>query len=48
MARGRARAVSLARSVQKSAALALGRGPLGVLPAMGGLLGTIADTGGPT
>jgi len=38
---------ALAICVPLSAALALGRGPLGVLPAMGGLLGTLADTGGP-
>jgi uncharacterized membrane protein YccC len=33
--------------VPLSAALAVGKGTLGVLPAMGGLLGTLADTGGP-
>jgi uncharacterized membrane protein YccC len=33
--------------VPLSAALALDKGKLGVLPAMGGLLGTLADTGGP-
>jgi uncharacterized membrane protein YccC len=38
---------ALAICVPLSVALALGRGPLGVLPAMGGLLGTLADTGGP-
>jgi uncharacterized membrane protein YccC len=38
---------ALAICVPLSAALALGRGPLGVLPAMGGLLGTMVDTGGP-
>jgi len=37
----------LAICVPLSVALALGRGPLGVLPAMGGLIGTMADTGGP-
>jgi uncharacterized membrane protein YccC len=37
----------LAICVPLSAALALGRGSLGVLPAMGGILGTMADTGGP-
>jgi uncharacterized membrane protein YccC len=37
----------LAICVPLSAALALGKGTLGVLPAMGGLLGTMADTGGP-
>jgi len=41
-----ARAV-LAICVPLSASLALGKGTLGVLPAMGGLLGTMADTGGP-
>jgi uncharacterized membrane protein YccC len=38
---------ALAICVPLSAAFALGRGPLGVLPATGGLLGTLADTGGP-
>jgi uncharacterized membrane protein YccC len=38
---------TLAICVPLSAALALGRGSLGVLPAMGGLLGTMVDTGGP-
>jgi uncharacterized membrane protein YccC len=33
--------------VPLSVSLALGKGTLGVLPAMGGLLGTMADTGGP-
>ncbi len=37
----------LAICVPLSAALALGQGTLGVLPAMGGILGTMADTGGP-
>jgi hypothetical protein len=37
---------ALAICVPLSAALALGKGPLGVLPAMGGILGTMADTGG--
>ncbi len=37
----------LAICVPLSAALALGKAPLGVLPAMGGLLGTMADTDGP-
>ena len=37
----------LAICVPLSASLALGRATLGVLPAMGGLLGTMADTGGP-
>jgi uncharacterized membrane protein YccC len=37
----------LAICVPLAAALALGKGTLGVLPAMGGLLGTMADTGGP-
>ena len=37
----------LAICVPLSAALALGKATLGVLPAMGGLLGTMADTGGP-
>src|SRR5690348_5897358 len=38
---------ALAICVPLSMAFALGRGPLGVLPAMGGLLVTLADTGGP-
>src|SRR5690242_18868943 len=38
---------ALAICVPLSAAFALGHGPLGVLPATGGLLGTLADTGGP-
>ena len=38
---------ALAICVPLSVSLALGKGPLGVLPAMGGLLGTMADTGGP-
>ena len=38
---------ALAICVPLSVALALGRGPLGVLPAMGGILGTMVDTGGP-
>ena len=38
---------ALAICVPLSASLALGKGTLGVLPAMGGLLGTMADTGGP-
>ena len=38
---------ALAICVPLSAALALGKSSLGVLPAMGGLLGTMADTGGP-
>ncbi|HEU5386422.1 MAG TPA: FUSC family protein [Streptosporangiaceae bacterium] len=38
---------ALAICVPLSVAFALGRGPLGVLPATGGLLGTLADTGGP-
>ncbi len=38
---------TLAICVPLSAALALGRGSLGVLPAMGGILGTMADSGGP-
>ena len=38
---------ALAICVPLSAGLALGRGSLGVLPAMGGILGTMADTGGP-
>ena len=33
--------------VPLAAALAVGKGTLGVLPAMGGLLGTLSDTGGP-
>jgi uncharacterized membrane protein YccC len=37
----------LAICVPLSVALALGKGTLGVLPAMGGLIGTMADTGGP-
>jgi uncharacterized membrane protein YccC len=37
----------LAICVPLSAALALGQGRVGVLPAMGGLLGSLADTGGP-
>ena len=37
----------IAICVPLSASLALGKGTLGVLPAMGGLLGTMADTGGP-
>src|ERR1019366_109014 len=37
----------LAICVPLSAALALGKGTIGVLPAMGGLLGTLADAGGP-
>jgi uncharacterized membrane protein YccC len=37
---------ALAICVPLSAAFALGRGTLGVLPAMGGLMGTMADTGG--
>ena len=37
----------LAICVPLSLALALGKGTLGVLPAMGGILGTMADTGGP-
>ena len=41
-----ARAV-LAICVPLSASLLAGKGSLGVLPAMGGLLGTMADTGGP-
>ena len=41
-----ARAV-LAICVPLSVSLALGKGSIGVLPAMGGLLGTMADTGGP-
>ena len=38
---------AIAICVPLSASLALGKGTLGVLPAMGGLLGTMADTGGP-
>jgi len=38
---------ALAICVPLSAALAAGKGSLGVLPAMGGLLGILADTGGP-
>ncbi len=38
---------AIAICVPLSVAFALGRGSLGVLPAMGGLLGTLADTGGP-
>ena len=38
---------AIAICVPLAVALALGRGSLGVLPAMGGLLGTLADTGGP-
>jgi uncharacterized membrane protein YccC len=38
---------ALAICVPLSAAFALGHGPLGVLPATGGLLSTLADTGGP-
>ena len=38
---------ALAICVPLSVSLALGKGSLGVLPAMGGLLGTMADTGGP-
>ena len=38
---------TLAVSVPLAVALALGQKALGVLPAMGGLLGTLADTGGP-
>jgi hypothetical protein len=37
---------ALAICVPLSAAFAVGRGTLGVLPAMGGLMGTMADTGG--
>ena len=37
----------LATCVPLSMSLALGRASLGVLPAMGGLLGTMADSGGP-
>ena len=38
---------AVAICVPLSVSLALGKGTLGVLPAMGGLLGTLADTGGP-
>jgi uncharacterized membrane protein YccC len=38
---------ALAICVPLSVALAAGQGRLGVLPAVGGLLGTLADTGGP-
>src|SRR5690349_4232520 len=38
---------ALAICVPLSASYAAGRGTLGVLPATGGLLGTMADTGGP-
>ena len=38
---------AVAICVPLSVSLALGKGSLGVLPAMGGLLGTMADTGGP-
>ena len=38
---------ALAICVPLSASLALGKVSIGVLPAMGGLLGTMADTGGP-
>jgi uncharacterized membrane protein YccC len=38
---------ALAICVPLSVAFALGRGPLGVLPATGGLLSALADTGGP-
>ncbi len=38
---------ALAICVPLSAAFALGNRALGVLPAMGGILGTMADTGGP-
>ncbi|HEX2822577.1 MAG TPA: FUSC family membrane protein, partial [Streptosporangiaceae bacterium] len=37
----------LAICVPLSVSLAVGKGTLGVLPAMGGLIGTVADTGGP-
>jgi hypothetical protein len=37
---------ALAICVPLSAAFAAGPGTLGVLPAMGGLMGTMADTGG--
>ena len=38
---------ALAICVPLSASFAAGRGSLGVLPATGGLLGTLADAGGP-
>ena len=38
---------ALAICVPLSASFAVGRGSLGVLPATGGLLGTLADAGGP-
>jgi uncharacterized membrane protein YccC len=38
---------ALAICVPLSASFAVGRGTIGVLPAMGGLLGTMADAGGP-
>ncbi|HEY1626331.1 MAG TPA: FUSC family protein [Streptosporangiaceae bacterium] len=38
---------AVAICVPLSVALVAGKGTLGVLPAMGGLLGTLADTGGP-
>ena len=38
---------ALAICVPLAASLALGKGNLGVLPAMGAILGTMADTGGP-
>ncbi|MBV9446449.1 MAG: FUSC family protein [Streptosporangiaceae bacterium] len=38
---------ALAICLPLSVALAAGKGTLGVLPAMGGLLGTLADAGGP-
>jgi uncharacterized membrane protein YccC len=38
---------ALAICVPLSASFAAGRGSLGVLPAAGGLLGTLADAGGP-
>jgi uncharacterized membrane protein YccC len=38
---------ALAICLPLSAAFALGKGSLGVLPAMGALLGTMADAGGP-
>ena len=38
---------AVAICVPLSVSLALGKGTIGVLPAMGGLLGTMADTGGP-
>ena len=37
----------LAICVPLAASLALGKGDLGVLPAMGGIIGTMVDTGGP-